>query len=116
MLRSIKATGADLSRTTLVNADLRGASLGAASLVEANLDNAIVEETGVIFGTVLRASCKIRRETCTDVSGANLATVRGLTQRLLDQACGDASTKLPKGLTVKPCNAPAAEPDKTASR
>jgi len=36
--------------------------------------------------------------------GADLTHVKGLTQRQLDEACGDAVTKLPQGLSVKTCS------------
>ena len=41
-----------------------------------------------------------------DLSGAVLEGAEGLTQRQLDQACGDEETKLPPGLIVAPCEAP----------
>ena len=41
----------------------------------------------------------------TQRSGANLLGARGLTQTQLDEACGDANTKLPEGFTpLKPCS------------
>ena len=39
----------------------------------------------------------------TDLSGADLSSASGLEQDRLDMACGDAMTKLPKDLTIKPC-------------
>jgi len=42
------------------------------------------------------------------LSGADLSLVRGLTQKDLDGACGDSSTKLPAGLKLKPCSESAA--------
>lgn len=39
----------------------------------------------------------------TSIKGTNLATPTGLTQAQVDMACGDASTRLPPGLTVKTC-------------
>jgi uncharacterized protein YjbI with pentapeptide repeats len=35
--------------------------------------------------------------------GADLSGAVGLTQAQLDQACGDAATKLPQGLHIAPC-------------
>jgi hypothetical protein len=32
-----------------------------------------------------------------------LSTASGLTQDQLDDACGDEATKLPSGLTIRPC-------------
>jgi hypothetical protein len=39
--------------------------------------------------------------------GVNLIGVKNLTQKQLDEACGNADTKLPAGLTLKACNAKA---------
>jgi hypothetical protein len=38
-----------------------------------------------------------------DLSGANLSRAVGLTQTQLNDACGNADTKLPEGLTIKQC-------------
>jgi uncharacterized protein YjbI with pentapeptide repeats len=35
--------------------------------------------------------------------GADLSGAVGLTQAQLDQACGDATTRLPRGLRIAPC-------------
>ena len=37
------------------------------------------------------------------LSGADLHDAKNLTQTQLELACGDADTKLPEGLTIKPC-------------
>ena len=63
---------------TLTGADLSGADLSGVNLFEANLSRA-------------------------DLSGANLSGARNLLQEQLDAACGDDETKLPEGLTIKPC-------------
>ena len=39
----------------------------------------------------------------TNLSGADLSGARGLTQRQLNEACGDSATRLPSGLTVPAC-------------
>jgi uncharacterized protein YjbI with pentapeptide repeats len=65
--------GANLSGARLGFADLRGADLTQVDLSDANLSN------------------------------ANLSDVKNLTQAQLDKACGNANTKLPKELTLKPC-------------
>jgi hypothetical protein len=69
----------DLYRANLSGQWLRGADLRNADVRDANLIGA-------------------------DLSGANLSAVRSLTQTQLDEACGNASTKLPEGLTLKPCS------------
>ncbi len=64
---------ADLSR-----ANLQGAGLGGANLQGADLRGANLQET-------------------------DLLPTEGLTQEQLDLACGDAETKLPPGMFIKPC-------------
>jgi hypothetical protein len=39
----------------------------------------------------------------TDLTGADLTGAVGLTQAQVRLACGNANTKLPPGLSVKPC-------------
>jgi len=92
-LRGVDLSRADLLRAELVMADLSGANLGRADLIEANLVAADLSGA--------------------DLSGANLSkailfdpywgAAKGLTQGQLDQACGDAETRLPRGLTLRPC-------------
>lgn len=75
--------GAILDRATLTGADLSGTNLYRASLIGADLNDAILQGT--------------------DLSGAELTDAVGLTQKQLDNGCGDEDTKLPDGLTIKPC-------------
>jgi hypothetical protein len=86
-LHGANLKGARLIKTKLNDADLSfanltGASLRGADLLSANLRGAILD-------------------------GADLSGAKNLTQMQLDQACGDAHTKLPEGLTIKPCPPPA---------
>jgi hypothetical protein len=78
-LNGADLNGADLSGANLNSDDLSGANLSAADLSGANLSGA-------------------------NLSGANLSGARNLSQRQLDEACGNATTKLPEGLTLKPCS------------
>lgn len=66
-------SGADLSRATLVGAYFGSSTFDGTNLTDAN------------------------------ISGADFSIARGLTQHQLDRACGDNSTMLPKGLSVKAC-------------
>jgi uncharacterized protein YjbI with pentapeptide repeats len=113
-LSDAKLSGTDLSYADLSLADLRGANLSGAILRNAYL-------TGTVLG------CTDRR--CTDLSGADLTgaelksqrsyTDDGLwpvdlsqtnvSQEQLDAACGDEHTKLPDGLTIRPCEEAVAE-------
>jgi uncharacterized protein YjbI with pentapeptide repeats len=82
-LRDLNAYGAVFSGSNLAGANLANASLVGAYLAGANLRGAHLEGA--------------------NVSGAEMARAVGLTQAQLSTACGDASTRLPKGLTIKPC-------------
>ena len=78
-LYGIRATGANfaranLNRTVLVGGSFDGANFAGANFAEAN------------------------------ISGAEMSRARGLTQAQLNQACGDATTELPRGLTVPACS------------
>jgi uncharacterized protein YjbI with pentapeptide repeats len=74
-----KLSGANLTGAKLSGANLTGASLSGADLGGANLSGA-------------------------NLSEANLTRTTNLTQTQLDAACGNANTKLPEGLTIKPCS------------
>jgi Pentapeptide repeats (8 copies) len=100
--RRIKGPGAvDLANVSIPganldsHADLIGANLSGTDLSGANLSNA--DLTGARLTKANLSG--------TDLSGANLLGARGLTQTQLDEACGDANTKLPEGFTpLKPCS------------
>jgi uncharacterized protein YjbI with pentapeptide repeats len=77
------ASGAQFNRASLKNADLRETWLNYAHLKDADLSGADV--TGAIFSTA-------------QIQGADLSTVKGLTQAMLDRACADGRTKVPQGL------------------
>jgi len=72
--RDASFRGADLSGANLAHAQLGGADLSGAHL------------------------------TITSIRAADLSRAKGLTQAQLDQACGDAETKLPAHLHVKICS------------
>lgn len=72
-------SGADFARADLTNATFVGAYLEGANFAGARLDGA-------------------------NFSGAEMGRARGLTPRQLAAACGDPSTRLPRGLQIKPCN------------
>ncbi|MEU1286744.1 pentapeptide repeat-containing protein [Kitasatospora sp. NPDC005856] len=81
--------GADLFGARLRGADLRGANLRGALLVAADLSGADLRLADLV-GADLRDA---------DLSGADLTTALFLTQAQLDAARGDATTRLPEGLT-----------------
>ena len=84
-------TGASLAGANLRFADLYGANLTGVNLYRADLTGANL--TGAnLTGAYLSGAY---------LSSANLSDAENLTQVQLDQACGNADTKLPGGLTLK---------------
>lgn len=91
--------GADFARATLVlacmsKADFRGADFRDADLSGANLSDSRLAEadlTGAKFSA-------------TQARGTDFAMAKGLTQAQLDGVCGDQRTRLPAGLSIKPCD------------
>ena len=91
--------GADFERAKLVlmcmsYADFRSASFRNADLSGANLAHAILDEADLTGAQMA----------ITSVKGTDLTHVKGLTQAQLNEACGDAATKVPAGLKVKVCS------------
>jgi hypothetical protein len=115
-LRKANLSGANLSGAFLSLADLRGAYLSFANLSKANLSGADLSDAGLsgadLSGADLSdanlSGANFRggqiRDIKTNRFRAELSDVMNLTQMQLDKACGDADTKLPEGLTVKPCS------------
>ena len=82
-LRDINGSAALFGRVSFASANLTNANFVGAYLEHANFNGAIL--TGVNF------------------SGAELSTATGLTQRQLDETCGDEATQLPHGLRIPVC-------------
>ena len=82
-MRDVNAYGAVLSSVSFAGADLTNASFVGAYLQGANFSGA----------TLTRAN----------FSGAEMERATGLTQAQLNAACGDQTTRLPRGLSVRPC-------------
>jgi uncharacterized protein YjbI with pentapeptide repeats len=82
-LRDVNGYGALFTNANLSGADMTNATFVGAYLEGANLRGAILQ--GVNF------------------SGAEMDQAAGLTQGQLDRACGDETTKLPRGLRIPTC-------------
>jgi uncharacterized protein YjbI with pentapeptide repeats len=93
-LSDTKLIGADLSDADLSRADLSDAKLSDAKLIGADLSDADLGGATLDRAQLGNA----------DLTGANLSDATDLTQTQLDVACGNANTKLPEGLTLKPCS------------
>lgn len=82
-LRDVEAYGGVFSSSSFAGANLTNASFVGAYLDGANFSGA------TLIGT--------------NLSGATLLRATGLTQGRLNQACGDETTRLPRGLTIPRC-------------
>lgn len=90
-LRYVNFEKADLSRASFDEANLTGATFAYANLARADLSKANVEGTlglGKAFMLLTR------------IEGLDLSRATGLEQSQIDMACGDAKTRLPKGLVT----------------
>ncbi|MBA2589849.1 MAG: pentapeptide repeat-containing protein [Alphaproteobacteria bacterium] len=86
-------TGADatlmcMSFANFTGVSFRGAELSGANLAGAKMDGADLTGAGTSITSFL---------------GTDLTKVKGLTQKQLDIACGDATTRLPPGLNIHTC-------------
>lgn len=90
----VNLSGADLSVSNLFGARFNQTNFGGA-----NFKRAIA--VGTYFGSSNFAGADLAGA---NFSGADLTIAKGLTQAQLSQACGDASTRLPKGKTIPSCS------------
>ena len=95
------ATYDDVSfaRANLSVSNLFGARFNRSDFSGANLQN--VTAVGTYFGSSKLAGAQLNGA---NFSGADLSLVKGLTQSQLNQACGDETTRLPKGQTIPRCS------------
>jgi hypothetical protein len=128
-LSGVNLSSANLHGANLSNAHLIGANLNGANLIDANLSNAFLVDAN-LSGAFLRSATLTRVNlgganlsganllgaflgyadlTRANLSGANLSHAyllgaSSLTQLQLNEACGDATTKLPDDLRIEPCS------------
>ena len=102
-LRQADLSLAVMNRTRFSNTDMRdveayGGVFSSANFAGANMTNASFVGAYLDGATFSGATL-----TGVNFSGASLQRATGLTQRRLNQACGDEATRLPRGLTVPHC-------------
>jgi hypothetical protein len=98
-LEGVKLENADLRWSILYLSEINNAELGGALLASASFRNADLHGTnfsGADFSGTDISDAVLR--------GANLSDAQNLTQEQLDTACGDERTRLPPGLTIRPCS------------
>jgi uncharacterized protein YjbI with pentapeptide repeats len=103
ILRLAELDGAVLQFAHLRSADLGGAILRGANLLGANFQEANLRGAKLQKAELNGAILRFADLEGAKLSGANLIGVVGLTQDQLHRACGDAETKLPDNLTIRPC-------------
>ncbi len=102
-LRQSDLSLAVMNRTRFSNADLRdveayGGVFSSSSFAGANLTNA-----SFVGAYLDGANFSGATLTGPNLSGATLLRATGLSQGRLNQACGDETTRLPRGLTIPSC-------------
>ena len=93
-LEGANFSGAKLVLMCMSYADFRGASFHGADLSGANLARAKLDGADLSGATL----------SITSIKGTDLTHAKGLTQAQLDQACGDADTRVAVPLKVKTCS------------
>jgi len=97
-MSNVRAGGADFTRAELDGANLGGGRFDGASFREASLEGARL--SGGVFA---KADFRGASLDGADIRGVDLSTARGLRPEQLEDACGDSSTRLPKGLAAGGC-------------
>lgn len=100
---------ADLSLSTFDKSKFAGANMSVvngfgiraehADFSDVNFEDAVL--VGGSFNGSKFDNAKLAR---VNFAGSDLSTATGLTQAQLNEACGDAETRLPKGLTLPACS------------
>lgn len=112
-LPGLNLSGSRLRQSNLALAQMNGCNFSGADLsiaymfggrfTDSNFKNTNLERAslvGTYFGHANLTGASLKDAV---ISGAEMENVIGLTQAQLDLACGDETTKLPAGLSVKKC-------------
>jgi uncharacterized protein YjbI with pentapeptide repeats len=92
-----------MNRTRFANADLRDVEAYGGVFSSSNFSGANLTNASFVGAYLEGASFAGATLSGANFSGARLARATGLTQRQLNQACGDATTALPGGLHIPAC-------------
>lgn len=102
-LRQSDMSVAVMNRTRFNNADLRDVEAYGGVFSSSNFSGANLTNASFVGAYLDGANFSGATLTGTNLSGATLMRATGLTQGRLNQACGDESTRLPRGLTIPRC-------------
>jgi uncharacterized protein YjbI with pentapeptide repeats len=101
---------ADLSLSTFDNSKFAGANMSVVNAFgiraeHADFSDVNFEDAVLVGGSFNGAKFNNANFAKANLSGSDLSTATGLTQAQLNVACGDAETRLPKGLVLPACKA-----------
>jgi len=102
-LQKANLSKADFSRVNFFNANMKGVNLSFTNISRASLQNVIIDENFSLLGSYMFL---------TQIEGLDISGVKGLKQWQINMACGNDTTKLPKGLSKPnswPCTFEASE-------
>lgn len=102
-LRQADMSAAVMNRTNFSGGDLRDVNAYAAVMSGANFAGADLTNATFVGAYLEGANFRGAILTGTNFSGAEMDRAVGLTQAQLNAACGDATTRLPRGLRLKAC-------------
>jgi len=102
-LRQSNLTLATMDRVTFDRANMSISNLYGGRFTGASFENADLSRAILVGGSFDGADFSGANLTEANISGAEMAKSRGLTQSQLNTACGDSYTQLPTGLSVQQC-------------
>ena len=102
-LRQADMSAAIMNHTSFAGGDLRDVNAYGALFSSANFAGANLTNASFVGAYLEGANLRGARLEGANFSGAEMDRAVGLTQAQLNQACGDETTRLPRGLHVKGC-------------
>lgn len=102
-LRQADLSVSVMNRTRFANADLRDVEAYGGVFSSSNFSGANLTNGSFVGAYLDGSSFSGATLTGANFSGASLERATGLTQSRLNQACGDAATRLPRGMTIPAC-------------
>jgi uncharacterized protein YjbI with pentapeptide repeats len=91
------------NHTTFAGADLRDVNGYGALFTDTNFAGANMTNATLVGSYLQGANFRGARLSGVNFSGAEMDRAEGLSQAQLDEACGDESTRLPRGLRLPDC-------------
>ena len=108
ILTGARMTGGEFRRSRFRAAIMTRVASADVDYEDSDFTDAILDEADFQRARFGRSRMNRARMIGTDFSDADLSRVLGLTQAQLAEACGNAQTRLPRGLMITRCDAPSA--------